>query len=150
MGHKDDKYGEEEENLTQVRSIIKHLNEEKPAQERAREVVVRADGSKVVRVTKKRRVMMSSADVRRRNRKHILYLLAGCLVLLMAGGAYLLFRMSTIVAVSVILAVICPAVLQGHNRADFEFEFKHPVELVVEVVLGAACGSVVTVSFFRQ
>lgn len=95
MGHKDDKYGEEEENLTQVRSIIKHLNEEKPAQERAREVVVRADGSKVVRVTKKRRVMMSSADVRRRNRKHILYLLAGCLVLLMVGGAYLLFRMST-------------------------------------------------------
>lgn len=95
MVHKDDKYGEEEENLTQVRSIIKHLNEEKPAQERAREVVVRADGSKVVRVTKKRRVMMTSADVRRRNRKHILCLVAGCVLLLIACGAYLFFRMST-------------------------------------------------------
>ncbi len=95
MVHNDDKYGEEEESLTQVRSIIKHLNEEKPALERAREVVVRTDGSKVVRVTKKRRVMMSAADVRRRNRMHILYLFAGCLVVLMICGAYFLFRMST-------------------------------------------------------
>lgn len=95
MVHNDDKYGEEEENLTQVRSIIKHLNEEKPAQERAREVVTRADGSKVVRVTKKRRVMMTTADVRRRNRKHVLYGVAGCFVALVIFGACLLFRMST-------------------------------------------------------
>ena len=36
MTHKDDKYGDNEESLTQVRSIIKHLNEDKPAEERGR------------------------------------------------------------------------------------------------------------------
>lgn len=95
MVHKNDKYGEDEENLTQVRSIIKHLNEEKPAQERSREVVVRADGTKVVRVTKKRRVMMSSADVRRRSRKHLLCILAGFVLVLLAGAGFLFFRMAT-------------------------------------------------------
>lgn len=95
MVHQNDKYAEEEENLTQVRSIIKQLNEDKPAQERVREVVVRADGTKVVRVTKKRRVMMSSADVRRRNRKHILLFLAAFLLVMLGCGAYFLFRMST-------------------------------------------------------
>lgn len=95
MVHKDDKYGDEEENLTQVRSIIKHLNEDKPAQERSREVVVRADGSKVVKVTKKRRVMLTSADVRRKNRKQILCLLIICFFLALACGAFVFFRMST-------------------------------------------------------
>ncbi len=95
MVENDDKYGEDGENLTQVRSIIKHLNEDKPSQERVREVVVRADGSKVVRVTKKRRVMLTSADIRRRNRRHVLYILAaGMLVLLLVGG-FLFFRVAT-------------------------------------------------------
>lgn len=94
MVHRDDKYTEEEESLTQVRSIIRKLNEEKPAQERVREVVVRADGTKVVRVTKKRRVMMTSADVRRRNRRHILLSLAAGLLVMVGCGAYFLFRMS--------------------------------------------------------
>lgn len=94
MVHQDDKYGEGEESLTQVRSIIKHLNEEKPAQERARAVVTRADGTKVVRVTKKRRVMMTSADVRRRNRNHILYILAGTCALVLVCAAFIFYRMS--------------------------------------------------------
>ena len=54
MVEDDDKYAENEEDLSQVRSIIKHLNEDKPSKERTREVVVRADGTKVIRVTKKR------------------------------------------------------------------------------------------------
>ncbi len=121
MVHNDDKYGEEEENLTQVRSIIKHLNEEKPAQERAREVVVRADGSKVVRVTKKRRVMMTKADVRRRNRKHILYLFAGSLVVLMICGAYLFFRMSTMTS-SAYLKEQQTALQQAWGATDVQLE----------------------------
>ena len=68
MVDNDDKYADDEEDLTQVRSIIKQLNEEKPSQEREREVITRADGTKMVRVTKKRRVMLTSADKRRRNR----------------------------------------------------------------------------------
>ena len=68
MVDNDDKYAEDEENLTQVRSIIKQLNDDRPSKEKHREVVVRADGTKVVRVTKKRRVMMTSADHRRINR----------------------------------------------------------------------------------
>ena len=95
MAQKDEKYGDNEEQLTQVRSIIKHLNEDKPAQERAREVVVRADGSKVVRVTKKRRVMMTSADVRRRSRRHILWMLLAVFLLLSACGGFLFYRVTT-------------------------------------------------------
>ena len=94
MVHQDDKYAGEEEHLTQVRSIIKQLNEEKPAQERTREVVVRADGTKVVRVTKKRRVMMTSADVRRRNRRQLLVVMAAFVLLLAGCGAWFMYRMS--------------------------------------------------------
>lgn len=94
MVEDDDKYAENEEDLSQVRSIIKHLNEDKPSKERTREVVVRADGTKVIRVTKKRRVMLTSADVRRRNRRQFLLVLAAAAVLLVACGAYLLFRMT--------------------------------------------------------
>lgn len=95
MVDNDDKYKDDEENLTQVRSIIKQLNEEKPSQERVREVVTRADGSKMVRVTKKRRVMLTSADKRRRSRKQVLAFVAVAFVLAMAFGAFVFFRMST-------------------------------------------------------
>ena len=70
---KDDKYTREEEDSSQVRSIINLLNGEKPSTERSREVVVRADGTKVVRVTKKRRVMVTKADKSRRARKNLLF-----------------------------------------------------------------------------
>ncbi len=42
-----------------VRSIIRQLNEDTPAQEKSREVVVRPDGTKMVRVTKKRKTMVT-------------------------------------------------------------------------------------------
>ena len=53
----DDKYQDREEKNSQVRNIINQLNADKPAQEKSREVVTRADGSKVVRVTKRRKVL---------------------------------------------------------------------------------------------
>ena len=95
MVDKDDSYNDEEENLTQVRGIIKQLNEDKPSQERRREVVVRADGSKVVRVTRKKRVMMTAADKGRRSRRcFFLFLVSLFLVAALAAG-FLFYRMSS-------------------------------------------------------
>ena len=42
MTEKEDKYAGNDEDMTQVRSIIKRLSEDKPSHERGREVVVRA------------------------------------------------------------------------------------------------------------
>lgn len=95
MVDNDDKYAGDDENLTQVRSIIKQLNEEKPSTERRREVVVRADGTKVVRVTKRRRVMLSAADHKRINRKQFLIVLLSCVVLFAVAAAVFLFRMAS-------------------------------------------------------
>jgi hypothetical protein len=95
MVDNDDKYADDEEGLTQVRSIIKQLNEEKPSQEREREVVTRADGTKMVRVTKKRRVMLTSADKRRRSRRHLFAFVALLMIALAALVAFLFFRMSS-------------------------------------------------------
>ncbi len=94
MTDKDDKYADEEEELTQVRHIIKQLNEEKPSKERRREVVVRADGTKVVRVTKKRKVMLSARDKNRASRKRFLRALAVIFVALVAMVAYMSYRMA--------------------------------------------------------
>lgn len=94
MVDKEDKYKDEEEELTQVRSIIKHLNEENPSRESSREVVVRADGSKVVRVRKKRRVMLSARDVQRRGRKRMVQGLLILLFMLAALVFVLFYRMS--------------------------------------------------------
>ncbi len=95
MGDDVDKYADDGEDLTQVRSIIKQLNEDKPSKERSREVVTRADGSKVVRVTKKRKVMLTSADKRRRSRRQILYFLLAFVVLVLLCGAFMFYRMAT-------------------------------------------------------
>ena len=88
------KYAADEEDLTQVRSIIKQLNDDKPATEKHREVVVRADGTKVVRVTKKRRVMMTAADHRRKNRKHVLLVVLSFFVVAALATGVLFFRMA--------------------------------------------------------
>lgn len=64
----DHRYEEDAEDLTQVRNIIKQLNE-KPAQERKREVVTRPDGTKVIRVTKRRKRMLTEMDKQKRGRK---------------------------------------------------------------------------------
>lgn len=93
MVDNDDKYAGDEESLTQVRSIIKQLNEDKPATEKNREVVVRADGTKVVRVTKKRRVMMTAADHRRRNRRQVILVILGLIAVAALAAGVLFFRM---------------------------------------------------------
>ena len=93
MVDNDDKYAGDEESLTQVRSIIKQLNEDKPATEKNREVVVRADGTKVVRVTKKRRVMMTAADHRRRNRRQVILVILGLIAVVALAVGVLFFRM---------------------------------------------------------
>ncbi|MBR5889164.1 MAG: hypothetical protein IKY92_03890 [Akkermansia sp.] len=95
MTEQNERITEEEENLTQVRSIIKQLNEDKPSRERHREVVVRADGTKVVRVTKKRKVMISSHEKKRRGRKNFIFTLAGAFVVLILLIAFLFVRMAS-------------------------------------------------------
>ncbi len=84
-----------EEDSSQVRSIIRQINEDRPAEEKQREVVVRPDGTKVVRVTKKRKVMMTKEDHRRRGRRAFMCILFA--MLLLAGGvaAFFSYRMST-------------------------------------------------------
>ena len=94
MVDNDEKYAGDEENLTQVRSIIKQLNEDKPATEKNREVVVRADGSRVLRVTKKRRVMMTAADHKRHSRRQLAMGLVGLVVIMALFAGMLFFRMA--------------------------------------------------------
>ncbi len=95
MSKNDDDYQEEKEHGdSQVRSIIRQLNEETPAKEKTREVVVRPDGSKVVRVTKKRKVMISQAESRRRSRRSFMVALFVILLALGCAVAFFSFRMS--------------------------------------------------------
>ena len=90
----DDKYQDREEKNSQVRNIINQLNADKPAQEKSREVVTRADGTKVVRVTKKRKVVVSKEEKNRRSRKGFVYsILVGVLVLACLVGIFA-FRVS--------------------------------------------------------
>ena len=95
MIDKEDKYADEEESLTQVRSIIRRLSEEKPSRERGREVVVRADGTKVIRVTKKRKVLVSAREKSRRGRKLFISALAGVFVVLILLVVFLFVRMAS-------------------------------------------------------
>ncbi|MBR1981947.1 MAG: hypothetical protein IKA23_04270 [Akkermansia sp.] len=95
MVDKDDSYNDEEENLTQVRGIIKQLNEDKPSQERRREVVVRADGSKVIRVTRKKRVMLTAADKGRRSRRCFFLVLVSLFLVAVLAAGFLFYRMSS-------------------------------------------------------
>lgn len=95
MSRHDDKYNDEEENLTQVRSIISQINKGKPSQNKKREVVVREDGTKVVRVTKKRRVLMTEREVRRRGRRSFVGFIAFMFLVLCALCGFFFFRMAT-------------------------------------------------------
>lgn len=96
MSKYDDKYtaAGEEAGRSHVRGIINQLNEEKPSKEKSREVVVRPDGTKVVRVTKKRRVLVSEAEKRRAGRRSFLMILLGCFLVCFVFVSVLLFRMS--------------------------------------------------------
>lgn len=80
---------------SQVRNIIKKLNEDAPGKEKSREVIVRADGTKVVRVVKKKRVMVSRSEKRRRSLRSGILCLIILLVLGVAFGSYFAYRMST-------------------------------------------------------
>ncbi len=81
-----DKYSDSGQ--TQVRDIIQKINDEKPAKESSRESVTRADGSKAVRVVRKRRVLVSEKDKRRRSRRTFLF---GVFLSMLALACMLLF-----------------------------------------------------------
>lgn len=96
MSKYDDKYeaAGAEANSSHVRGIIQQINDEKPSKEKSREVVTRADGTKVVRVTKKRRVLVSDAEKRKAGRRSFMLILMGAFALCFIGVGVLLFRMS--------------------------------------------------------
>lgn len=95
MSHNRENSGAETDSSTQVRSIIQQINEGKPAQSRKREVVVREDGSKVVRVTKKRRVLMTEKEISHRNRKHVMAFIATLFLIICALLTYFFIQMAT-------------------------------------------------------
>ncbi len=93
----DNKYTSDKDRYSQVRNIISQLNSDRPSHEKKREVVVRADGTKAVRVVKKRKVMITSEERNRRSRRHFVYsLLVFVLVIavLACAFAYKMSRMS--------------------------------------------------------
>lgn len=94
MGKYDDKYNEAGEEQTHVRSIINQLNEDHPSKEKKREVVTRPDGTKVIRVTKKRRVTVSETEKNRRSRHSFVMGLLVAFLCLLGMGAFFGFRMS--------------------------------------------------------
>lgn len=94
MSKYDDKYDREDEDQTQVRNIIRQINEEKPSQAKKREVVVRPDGTKVIRVTKKRRVLMTEKEIRKRSRKHLVAFISIAFLALCIVSAFFFYRMA--------------------------------------------------------
>lgn len=96
MSKYDEKYEAvgEESASSHIRGIIQQLNDEKPSQEKSREVVVRSDGTKVVRVRKKRRVVVTDAEKRKAGRRSFMLILLGAFLLCMVSVGWLLFRMS--------------------------------------------------------
>ncbi len=95
MSKQNDMYTRDGDDDSQVRNIIRRLNEEKPATEKSREVVVRADGTKAVRVTKKRKIMMTNEERNRRSRRSFVVLLLAGMLLCAAFVAFFMFRMTT-------------------------------------------------------
>ncbi len=95
MSDKEDpKYTSEEDRNSQVRNIINQLNADKPSREKSREVVVRADGTKVVRVVKKRKIMMTRDEKYKRARKNFVYVLLGVLMVLGVLTGVVAYRFS--------------------------------------------------------
>lgn len=95
MSKHDDRYSRESDDDSQVRSIIRQLNEEKPSKEKSREVVVRPDGTKVVRVVKKRKILMTNEEKNRRSRRVFMLGLLVFFLIVGAFGAFFAFRMSS-------------------------------------------------------
>ncbi len=90
----EDKYTREGDDNSQVRNIINQLNNDKPSREKSREVVVRADGTKVIRVTKKRKVMVSNDEKHRRSRKKFFISLLAFFLVACSVFAFYMYRMS--------------------------------------------------------
>ena len=89
-----DKYTSDADRVSQVRNIINQLNTDRPSHEKSREVVVRPDGTKCVRVVKKRRVMKSREEQSKRARRNfVLGLLGFVLLALCLAGAFM-YRVS--------------------------------------------------------
>ncbi len=88
-------HSEEQEENSQVRSIIRQLNEESPSKEKEREVVVRADGSKMVRVTKKRKAMISKEEKNRNGRRLFMQGLFALFLLLAGFIGFFFYRVTT-------------------------------------------------------
>ncbi len=80
---------------SQVRTIIRQLNEDAPSKEKGREVVVRPDGSKMVRVTKKRRMLISKEEKSRSSRRYFMHLLFAFILLLAGVSGFFFYRMTT-------------------------------------------------------
>ncbi len=80
---------------SQVRNIIRQLNEDSPGTEKEREVVVRPDGSKVVRVTKKRKTLISREEKSRNSRKVFMQGLFGFFLLLAGLAAFFFYRVTS-------------------------------------------------------
>ena len=85
----------EEGNMTQVRSIVQQINDSKPSQSKKREVVVREDGTKVIRVTKKRRVLMTERDIKHRSRKHVVAFIATLFLVFCVLISYFCIQMAS-------------------------------------------------------
>ncbi len=83
------------EESSQVRNIIRQLNEDAPGKEKGREVVVRPDGSKMVRVTKKRKMMVTREEKNRSGRRLFMQSLFALLLILAGIIGFFFYRMST-------------------------------------------------------
>ncbi len=95
MGSKEDsRYTNEKDRNSQVRNIISQLNAERPSHEKSREVVMRADGTKAVRVVKKRKVMVSRDEKNRRGRRSFVHALLVVVLLACLVGGFFAYRVS--------------------------------------------------------
>ncbi len=95
MNHSHHPEDESREDDSQVRSIIRQLNEDAPSKEKSREVVVRPDGSKVVRVTRKRRSLISKEEKTRGSRRVFMQGLFAFFLLVAGVTAFFFYRMTT-------------------------------------------------------
>ncbi len=135
------------EDTSQVRDIIQKINDEKPGKESSREEVIRPDGSKAIRVVRKRRVLVSEKDKRRRSRR--VFLMGIFLSLITLAGLLIyflwnLYRMSTSASYEAIAEELRRAwgadsiELDGIEVSGFDLELKGVV-----VNFGAESGAMV-------
>lgn len=85
---------EQSNSQSQVREIINKLNDDHPTKESSRQVVTRKDGSKVTRVTKKRRVTISEQDKARRSRRKFTLIFGAIFAFFVLFAAYLGLKLS--------------------------------------------------------